>query len=444
MARDKQQGYRAGRETQPGVFRVAAPSSVPRLWWYLAGAAAALLCVTVVVLSVVLPGLQSGAEAPLAGARVLDVVPLIDGHNDLPWNLRTLAKDQLRNFSFDSDLSRDPVWNCSSCFTDLPRLRRGKVGGQFWVAYVSCSSQYKDAVEQTLEQIDVIKRLVKAYPDDLQYADSVQGVWDAFKAGKIASLIAIEGGHSIDSRLAVLRLMYEAGGRYLTLTHTCNTPWAAGSPVDAAVNNSEYTGLTEYGKIVVKELNRLGMMVDLSHVSKQTMVDAIGVSEAPVIFSHSSAWTLCNHHRNVQDDVLGMLAKNNGIVMVNFYTEFVACNGTNATLETVVEHINHIRTVAGVDHVGIGSDYDGVNSVPAGLEDVSKYPDLFDRLADARPGEPTWTAEDLKKLAGLNLLRVMADVEEVRDRLAAEGVQPYEDRVPAAALCNNTDCRTDL
>lgn len=381
------------------------------------------------------------------GSDVLYKVPLIDGHNDLPYNLRSHLKNQLANFNFSANLSSDAYWSeVASSFTDLPRLRAGRVGAQFWVAFVGCSSQFKDAVEQTLEQIDVIKRLVREYPDDLHYATSAEDIWEAFNSGKIASFVAVEGGHSLDNRLAMLRLMYELGARYVTLTHSCNTPWGDASPADDINSGTpaEHNGLTDYGKIMVKEMNRLGMMVDLSHVSHNVMIDAINMSVAPVIFSHSSAYAICNHHRNVRDDVLELMPGNGGIVMVNFYSGFVNCkSAAEATLEDVAAHINHIRTVAGVDHVGIGSDYDGVDRVPAGLEDVSKYPDLFDRLADSRPGEPTWGTEDLEKLAGLNLIRVLEEVEKVRDQLAAEGVEPYEDLMPRSDLGNNDGCITD-
>ncbi|XP_067005179.2 dipeptidase 1 isoform X2 [Anabrus simplex] len=383
-----------------------------------------VFCLLVLTLSSVL-----ACPANVPGADALLKVPLIDGHNDLPWNLRLIEKNKLRNVDFNKDLTGDSKWNCTSCFTDIPRLRAGRVGAQFWAAYVSCDSQYKDAVEQTIEQIDVIKRLADAYPDDLQFVDSVQGIWDAFNAGKIGSLIGVEGGHSIDSRLGVLRSMYELGVRYMTLTHSCNTPWADSSPEDEK-ENPQFNGLTPYGELVVKELNRLGMMVDLSHVSAPTMRAAIEISEAPVIFSHSSARAICGHHRNVPDDVLKLVAANNGVVMVNFYSGFIVCEDRDATLEDVVAHINHIRNVAGVDHVGIGSDYDGVEEMPTGLEDVSKYPDLFNRLAEAREGEPTWTQEDLQKLAGLNLLRVFKEVENVRDKQAKEGIQPQEEWLP--------------
>lgn len=405
----------------------------------------AAVVLTLMTVAVVVMG--HSIRRKIRGSEVLYTVPLIDGHNDLPYNIRSHVKNQLANFNFSANLSSDPYWSkIDSSFTDLPRLRAGRLGAQFWVAFVGCSSQFEDAVEQTMEQIDVIKRLIIAYPDDLQYATSAQGIWDAFNRGRIASLIAVEGGHSLDNRLAVLRLMYELGARYVTLTHSCNTPWGDASPVDSIDSGivAEHNGLTEYGKLMVKEMNRLGMMVDLSHVSHNVMTDAINVSVAPVIFSHSSAYALCNHHRNVRDDVLQLMPQNGGIVMVNFYSGYVNCeNPEEASLEDVVAHINYIRTVTGVDHVGIGSDYDGVDMVPAGLEDVSKYPDLFDRLAESRPGEPTWTSEDLQKLAGLNLIRVLGEVEKVRDRLAAEGLKPYEDLLPRADLGNNTGCITD-
>ncbi|XP_049939904.1 dipeptidase 1-like [Schistocerca serialis cubense] len=377
------------------------------------------------------------------GSSVLDLVPLIDGHNDLPWNLRSLEKNQINDFDFNRDLTQDPRWNCTSCFTDLPRLRKGKVGAQFWVAYVPCSSQYKDAVEMTMQQVDVIKRFVDMYPEDMQLVYTADGIGEAFAAGKIGSLIAVEGGHSIDSSLGILRVYQELGVRYLTLTHTCNTPWADASPVDGEGGTPEHNGLTEFGKTVVQELNRLGIMVDLAHVSHQTMIDAINASVAPVIFSHSSAYAICQHHRNVRDDVLKMVTLNGGIVMVNFYSAYLRNDGARGTIEDVVAHINYIRNVAGVDHVGIGSDFDGVSMVPEGVDDVSKYPDIFDRLAQPKDGEPEWSSDDLMKLAGLNLLRVFSKVEQVHLSLTAN--QPIEDLIPTNEIPNDAKaCRTDL
>lgn len=380
------------------------------------------ICLSILLLVI---GLSVGLSLnKFKGSDALDLAPLIDGHNDLPFNLYTKLNNNLTAFSFEKALADDPVWGrstCSSCYTDLPRLKAGKVGGQFWVAYTPCESQYKDAVQLTLRQIDVIKRLIDRYPEDLELVTSAADIEAVWRSGKIASMIAIEGGHSIDSSLAVLRIYYELGVRYVTLTHFCNTPWADASSVDdGSVHN-----LTEFGKIFVHEMNRLGMLVDLSHVSHNVMREVLAIAKAPVIFSHSSAFSICNNYRNVPDDVLQSVKKNDGIVMVNFYSTFVNCNSSrNATLKDVVDHINYIRNFIGVDHVGIGADYDGVNSVPEGLEDVSKYPALFERLYENQEGEPEWSKEDLEKLAGRNFIRVMTKTEAVRNSLSSE--QPYE------------------
>ncbi|XP_017882674.1 dipeptidase 1-like isoform X2 [Ceratina calcarata] len=351
------------------------------------------------------------------GSDALDSAPLIDGHNDLPFNIYEILNNNLDEFDFTKNLTDDKLWGkkaCKSCFTDLPRLRKGKIGAQFWVAYVPCSSQYMDAVQLTMRQIDVIKRLVVKYSNDMQFVTEAKGIEEAWKNKKIGSMIGVEGGHSIDSSLAVLRLYYELGARYMTLTHSCNTPWADAS----TVNNGSVHNLTEFGEAVVHEMNRLGMLVDLSHVSHNVMRRVLSITKAPVIFSHSSVFSICKIYRNVPDDVLNMVKNNNGVVMVNFYSSFVNCNsGRNATMQDVIDHINYIRKLIGPDHVGIGADYDGVTSVPQGLEDVSKYPDLFDRLYESNV-EPRWTKEDLEKLAGRNLIRVFKAVEGVRDSLA--------------------------
>lgn len=251
-----------------------------------------------------LVGASPYPKSTFKGSSVLDEVPLIDGHNDWPYNLYRVEHNQLQNVNLSTDLRQHPTWGkLPNSQTDIPRLRQGKVGGQFWVAFVGCDSLDKDAVELTMDQIDVIHRMIDMYSDDLQYTTTSAGIWDAYEKGKIASMIAVEGGHSIDNRLGVLRLYYDMGVRYMTLTHSCTLPWADASPVDADPTSAKY-GLTEWGKKVVQEMNRVGMMVDISHVSKGVMLDAIKVSQAPVIFSHSSAWTVFNHHRNVQDDVL--------------------------------------------------------------------------------------------------------------------------------------------
>lgn len=309
------------------------------------------MIITLVFLSFITLSVSIPFNTTFKGSSILDEVPLIDGHNDWPYNLYRMEHNQLQNIDLNSDLTQHPTWGkLSSSQTDIPRLRRGKVGGQFWVAYVSCGSLDKDAVELTMDQIDVVRRMFKIYSDHLQFTTTSAGIWDAYEKGRIASLIAVEGGHSIDNRLGVLRLYYDMGVRYMTLTHSCTLPWADASPVD---DNTQVTkhNLTDWGKQVVLEMNRLGMMVDISHVSKGVMLDAIKTSKAPVIFSHSSAWAVKQHHRNVQDDVLEELRKNNGIIMVNFYPAFIGGN----TMDKVIEHLNHIRSVIGTDNIGIGA-----------------------------------------------------------------------------------------
>ncbi|OXU24281.1 hypothetical protein TSAR_000476 [Trichomalopsis sarcophagae] len=393
-----------------------------------------ITCIVSIVFVSLCIGLSLGLPVDdfVKGSDALKSAPLIDGHNDLPFSLYANANNDLSKFQFDKNLTDDKVWGkaaCKSCMTDLPRLTAGKVGGQFWVAYVECKSQYKDAVQLTLRQIDVIKRLVEKYPNRLEFVTKADDIEASWRSGKIGSMIGVEGGHSLDSSLAVLRLYYEIGVRYVTLTHTCNTPWADASPV----NNKPVFNLTEFGKVVVWEMNRLGMLVDLSHVSHGVMRHVLAATKAPIIFSHSSAFALCNNYRNVPDDVLHQVKSNNGIVMVNFYNNFVNCDKSrNATLEDVVAHINYIRTLIGVDHVGIGADYNGVDETPIGLEDVSKYPALFDRLHANKEGEPKWSREDLEKLAGRNLIRVFKAVELVRDLLTTQ--PPYEDIISGKEL----------
>ncbi|XP_075990651.1 dipeptidase 1-like isoform X2 [Anticarsia gemmatalis] len=340
-------------------------------------------------------------------------------HNDLPWNIRKFLRNQINDFELNTDLTIVEPWSISKySHTDLPRMKQGMVGAQFWSAFVPCGAQNRDAVQLTLEQIDVIKRLVDKYPQYLQFATSVTDILEAHSARprKIASLIGIEGGHSIANSLGVLRSYYVLGVRYMTLTHTCSTPWADSANEPPATN-----GLTEFGEKVVREMNRLGMIVDLSHVGYNTTRAAIRISRAPVIFSHSSVFSLCNHKRNVPDDIIQSLKENGGIIMVNFFPEFVKC-APNATISDVAEHFHYIKRMIGADYVGIGGDFDGVNRVPRGLEDVSRYPELFAELL--RSGQ--WNVQELKNLAGLNMLRVMRQVEKVRDEMRTNGVEPED------------------
>ncbi len=362
-------------------------------------------------------GLSAQGGDLLARARALHrEVPLIDGHNDYPWALR--ENNAERDFNkLDIRMPQPKI------HTDIPRLRAGGVGGQFWSVYVPVMLQGPAAIRATLEQIDVVHRMVRKYPDTFELATTAGDVERIFKAGRIASLIGMEGGHSIDTSLATLRMFHAAGARYLTLTHSANVPWA-----DSGTDMPKLGGLSRFGEEVVREMNRLGMMVDLSHTSPDTMQDAIRVSEAPVIFSHSDARALNDHGRNVPDDVLRLLPKNGGIVMVTFVPGFLTKDG-KATLADAANHMDHIRKVAGADHVGIGGDFDGIPTVPVGLEDVSTYPALTAELL--RRG---WPEADVRKALGLNMLRVMRRVEDVAARLQTQ-------REPSTATIEQLDRR---
>ena len=369
--------------------------------------------------------------------KILQQVPLIDGHNDLPWQYRKRGNDLTA-----IDLNRNNRALKPAVVTDIPRLRAGGVGGQFWSVYVPAIPAGATAVQAVLEQIDVVHRIVARYPKTFELALTADDIERIHRHGKIASLIGMEGGHSINNSLATLRMTYAMGARYMTLTHTRNTDWA-----DAAGDEPKCHGLTPFGEQVVLEMNRLGMLVDLSHVTDETMRATLRVTKAPVIFSHSSARALCRHARNVPDDVLELTARNGGVVMACFMpgfvvereradleardkeedrlkklfpddeakveTELSAWRQTHpapapATLADVADHIDHIRKVAGVDHVGIGSDFDGFRGAPEGLEDVSCYPPLLAELM--RRG---YTKAEIRKVAGLNLLRVFREAEKV-------------------------------
>ena len=367
--------------------------------------------------------------------RLLKETPLIDGHNDLPWEIRE---------RFNGDLSKVDLGASTKAVglhTDMARLHAGGVGGQFWSVYVPAELQGLDSHAMVLRQIDLVQRMVARYPDDLAVAVTAADIVKIHKAGKVASLIGVEGGEAIAGDLALLRELRRRGVGYITLCHSKTTAW-----VDSATDAPKHGGLSPFGEDVVREMNRIGMLVDLSHVSADAMRDALRVSTAPVIFSHSSARALTDAPRNVPDDVLPLVAKNGGVVMVNFYPAFIseafrlwnaeragaearakalnpgdpdkakavlqaweaAHPAPRTSIKDVADHIDHIRKVAGVDHVGIGSDFDGVPALPEGLGGVETYPALLEELL--RRG---WTIADLKKLAGENVLRVMRTAEAV-------------------------------
>ncbi|XP_046538650.1 dipeptidase 1 isoform X2 [Equus quagga] len=355
--------------------------------------------------------------------RIMQGTPVIDGHNDLPWQLLKMFNNQLRD-------ERANLTTLASTHTNIPKLKAGFVGGQFWSAYVPCDTQNKDAVRRTLEQIDVVHRMCQMYPETFVCVTNSTGIRQAFQEGRVASLVGVEGGHSIDSSLAVLRALYHLGMRYLTLTHSCNTPWADNWLVDTGEDKAQSQGLSLFGQTVLKEMNRLGVMIDLAHVSVATMKAALELSKAPVIFSHSSAYSLCAHRRNVPDDVLQLVKQTGSLVMVNFYNDYVACQ-REANLSQVADHLDYIKNVAGAEAVGFGGDYDGVSRVPSGLEDVSKYPDLVAELLRRQ-----WTEAEIRGALADNLLRVFEAVEEASDHTQT----PEEEPIPLDKL--EPSCRT--
>jgi len=392
-------------------------------------------------------------DPALARARnLLKQTVLVDGHNDLPWAIREYSQAPRDVEAYDLR-TRTPG------DTDLERLRAGGVGAQFWSVYIPGEDQAAGYAKVQLEQIDIARRLITKYPEHLGLALSTADVEREFAGGRIASLLGMEGGHSLENSLGALRTYYDLGVRYMTLTHGVTLDWA-----DAAGDTPRHGGLTRFGEEVVREMNRLGMLVDLSHVTPETMDDALRVSEAPVIFSHSSARAICDVPRNVPDEVLERLPGNGGVVMVTFVAAFVSQEFADVTMPVwaeykrrargvtdpaerqriykelsapvkvprvtigqVADHIEHIRRVAGVDHVGIGGDYDGNDRWPEDLEDVSKYPNLFAELI--RRG---WTDADLRKLAGGNLLRAFRGAEAAAKRLQAA-------RPPSTATIDGLD-----
>jgi membrane dipeptidase len=396
-------------------------------------AAAAFLALTPVPMSA-----QTSPDRALEHARkLLRSTPLIDGHNDLPWEIR-ISKTAPRDVAAYDLRQRTPK------HTDLGRLKEGEVGAQFWSIYIPGEIKDSGFARVQLEQFDIARRMIASYPDRLALALTADDIERDFKRGRLASLLGMEGGHAIENSLGALRSYYALGARYMTLTHNVTLDWA-----DAALDTARHGGLTNFGREVVREMNRLGMLVDLSHVSPGVMSDALDVAEAPVIFSHSAARALVEHPRNVPDSILARLPKNGGVVMVTFVPAFVSSEvagwearsdsvlkqlkaavsdtaeqtrqweawktahpSPTATLAQVADHIEHVRKVAGMDHVGIGSDFDGIDAGPVGLEDTSTFPQLFAELI--RRG---WSDGDLKKLAGGNLLRVLHQAEAAAARL---------------------------
>ncbi|UNO41670.1 dipeptidase [Streptomyces sp. MST-110588] len=386
-------------------------------------------------------------------AELLAAYPVVDGHNDLPWALR----EQVRYDLDRRDIAHDQSANLH---TDLPRLRAGGVGAQFWSVYVRSDYTGDQAVSATLEQIDVVRRLADRYPADLRLAHSADDMEAARTDGRIASLMGAEGGHSINNSLATLRALYELGVRYMTLTHNDNNDWA-----DSATDEPRANGLTAFGHEVVREMNRCGMLVDLSHVSADTMRDALRTSRAPVIFSHSSARAVCDHPRNIPDDVLERLPANGGIAMATFVPKFVVpgvaewvlradenmrAHGFHhldttpgamevqrafaaahpmppATAADVADHLDHMREVAGIDHLGLGGDYDGTAFTPTDLADVASYPNLLAELLDRK-----WSRADLAKLTWRNAVRTLRAAEDV-----ARGLR--EERGPSNATIEALD-----
>jgi membrane dipeptidase len=374
--------------------------------------------VILTVLTIVGPGaaLQAQDSHMEKARRVLSQTPLFDGHNDLPWAIR-------ENAAAPRDVVAYDLRKTTPGHTDIARLKAGMVGAQFWSVYIPATSVAEGAAKTQLEQMDIAKQVFARYPDVFEETLTPDAVMTAFRAGRIASVMGMEGGHAIENSLGALRAFFNMGARYMTLTHSTNIDWA-----DSGTDTPKHGGLTEFGKEVVREMNRLGMLVDLSHTSPETMHDVLDVTEAPVIFSHSSARAVTEHGRNVPDDVLRRLPQNGGVVMVTFVPSFINAAVRDwqalpeeqrrqtpeprATMQDVIAHIEHVRRLAGIDHVGLGSDFDGITSVPVGLEDVSKFPALFAELS--RRG---WSEQDLKKLAGENVLRAWQRAQSVAQRL---------------------------
>ncbi|KAJ6029721.1 hypothetical protein N7499_000867 [Penicillium canescens] len=381
--------------------------------------------------------------------RILSQTPLIDGHDDFPNFVREVFHNRINDRNFTDAFVKGTLPG----HVDIPRLQKGRVGGTFWSVYVPCPADganfsdenYAASVRETIEQVDVMSRVQQAHPEIFSTPPNGTTALSAFREGKIISPLGMEGLHSIGNSLAHLRIFYELGVSYATLTHNCHNRYADAAllEVPGGIKKADplWHGVSEDGKRLISEMNRLGMIVDLAHVSTETMRDVLGAgksewtgSRAPVIYSHSSAYALCPHPRNVPDDILELVRQKNSLVMVNFATDFISCTASDrddgipdedpehATLERVADHIIHIGKLVGFAHVGIGSDFDGIPTVPRGLEDVSRFPSLIAELLKRGVSDA-----DASKVAGGNLLRVWADVDQVALQMQAEGVPPAED-----------------
>lgn len=367
------------------------------------------------------PAPAQEADLSSDAERIHRAALVVDGHNDLPWRIRSEAEMDFERMGLGGRIEEG--------HTDMVRLQEGGVDAQFWSTYVPAQYDDSEGTLVELEQIDVVKRLAERFPEHLEMAYSTDDIERISREGKVASLIGIEGGHAIANSLPALRELYRAGARYMTLTHSRTLAWA-----DAATDSARHGGLTDFGRKVIGEMNRLGMLVDLSHVSEETMVDVLEAARAPVIFSHSSARALVDHPRNVPDRVLRMLPDNGGVVMVNFYSDFIVPDtfpeGERplGTVGTIADHIDHIVQVAGVEHVGLGSDFDGVSRLPDGMEDVSKLPALTEELLDRG-----YDAGEVGMILGDNVMRAFRRAEEVAAGLR-ETEPPATDRLPYRGL----------
>ena len=406
-----------------------------------------------------LPAIAWSDDLDARVARVLKSTPLIDGHNDLPWQFQRRSRNQLSGLNLRSDLSQ----LAQPTDTDIPRLRRGQVGGLFWSVYVPIRGYDGEQgdVQAVIAQIDLVKRMVAKYDDTFELTLTPAATREAHQRGKIASMIGIEGGHAIQNSLATLRGLFDLGARYMTLTHSKGLSWA-----DSATDDPRVGGLTPFGEQVVLEMNRLGMLVDLAHVSTETMKDALRITRSPVIFSHSSAWSVTNHDRNVPDDILRAVTANRGVVMVNYLTSYVSepmrlyrmayeareaeikashpASQRNSelarwvsenpapevTLYDVADHIDHLRAVAGIQAIGLGADFDGMPPGPVGLEDVSTYPALFKELLIRG-----YSDQDIANIAGENILRAWSEAEAIAQRL--QQLEPPREDQPAPGSAGN-------